>query len=83
MDETGFPGKLDESAVGVDLICELARCPRHRVVHDGRVHGIQARGRVVERNDKDAADEGRKQDDAEDRQPGDRPPSAGATAAVR
>ena len=36
----GFFGKLDESAIGVDLVCELARCPRHRVIHDGGVHVV-------------------------------------------
>ena len=41
--KTGFSGKLDESAVGVNLIvCELARCPRRgdRVIHNGRVHVV-------------------------------------------
>ena len=36
----GFSGKLDESAVGVDLVCELARCPGHRVIHNGGVHVV-------------------------------------------
>ena len=38
--KTGFFGKLDESAVGVDLIGELARGPCHRVINNGRVHVV-------------------------------------------
>lgn len=36
----GFSGKLDESAVGIDLAGELVRCPRHRVIHNGGVHVV-------------------------------------------
>ena len=38
--KTGFSGKLDKSAVGVDLISELVCCPRHRVIHDCGVHVV-------------------------------------------